>query len=130
MAETQGLKPSQQRAIAALLSTRNVAEAAEKAQVGERTLYRWMGEAPFKLALLEAEAGAIDAATRRLIGLQDSAIGVLEEVLNNPECFVWARLTAARSVLDYLLKLRELRNVEERLAALEAMLPDLQGRQR
>jgi hypothetical protein len=117
------LNTKQRRAIAALLSTRDVPAAAALAKVGERTLYRWIAEDDaFKLALVAAEGAAIDAATRRLLGLQESAIATLEGVLNDPDASHTARVRAAGMVIDYLLKLRELRNVESRLAALEAAL--------
>jgi flagellar motility protein MotE (MotC chaperone) len=109
----------QRRAIAALLSTRNVGEAAAAAHVGDRTLYRWLAETGFKAALVQAEGDAIDQATRRLIGLQDAAIDTLTGVLEDQKATAGVRLRAAQNVLDYLLKLRDLRNVEERLAALE-----------
>jgi hypothetical protein len=100
-----------------------VPAAAELAKVGARTLYRWLAEdGAFKVALAAAEGVAIDAATRRLLGLQESAIGTLEGVLNDDDASAHARVRAAGMVIDYLLKLRELRNVESRLAALEAAL--------
>src|SRR5512135_1592195 len=108
------LSERQRRAVAALLSARNVAEAARVASVGERTLHRWLADPVFRAALLEAEGGAIDAATRRLVSLTDAAIDTLRAVMNDVEAPRAVQLRAAQGVLDYLLKLRELRNVEER----------------
>jgi hypothetical protein len=125
---TSGGKPGelstkQQRAIAALLCSRDVPAAAALAKVGARTLYRWIAEDDaFRAALTVAEGAAIDAATRRLLGLQESAIATLEGVLDDADASPSARVRAAGMVIDYLLKLRELRNVESRLAALEQAL--------
>jgi hypothetical protein len=118
----EGLSERQRRAIAALLSARNVGEAARAANVGQRTLYRWLADAGFRAALLEAEGDAIDAATRRLVGLTEAAIDTLTTVMNDAEAPRGVQLRAAQGVLDYLLKLRELRNVEERLSRLEGLL--------
>ncbi|MFM8320970.1 MAG: transposase family protein [Chloroflexota bacterium] len=118
------LTPRQQRTIAALLQARNVSDAARMAGVGERTLYRWMGDPLFRAALASAEGDAIDQATRRLVGLQDGAIDLLQAMLEDPTAAAAVRLRAAQSVLDYLLKLRELRDVEARLAALEKAVLD------
>lgn len=107
----------QRKAIAALLSTRNVTEAAQASQVGERTLYRWLTLPDFRSAVTEAEGEAIDAAARRLIGLQDSAINTIQDVLAKASAAV--KLRAAQTILDYLLKLRELRSIEHRLTELE-----------
>ncbi len=114
------LNHKQQKAIAALLSSRDVQEAAKAAGIGERTLWRWMGEPEFAQALTHAEAGAIDTATRRLVQMQNGAIDTLQAVLDDPKVAPSIRLRAATAVLDYLLKLRELRNIEARLMALEA----------
>jgi len=114
------LTPKQSRAIPALMTARNVGEAAKAANVAERTLYRWLGDPAFRLRLNEAEGEAIDTATRRLLQLQDPAIDALSDVLQDPGTSPTARLRAATAVLDYLIKLRELRNIEARLLALEA----------
>lgn len=121
MAENE-LTTKQKQAIAALLSSRNVVEAAKAAHVGERSLYRWMNLPDFRAALIDAEGGAIDQATRRLIGLQNGAIDTLESVLIDSQTSAGVRLRAARAILDYLIKLRELRNLEERLINLESMV--------
>lgn len=109
----------QQAAVRALLACKSVAEAAQLARVGERTLYRWLADPAFRAALSAAEGDLLDAATRRLLGLQEDAIEVFEAVLKDARVSASARLRAAQAVLDYLLKLRELRDVEQRLTALE-----------
>lgn len=114
------LTPKQTRAIPALMSARNIGDAAKAANVAERTLYRWMGDPNFRLRLNEAEGEAIDTATRRLLQLQDPAIDALGDILQDPETSPTTRLRAATAVLDYLIKLRELRNIEARLLFLEA----------
>lgn len=113
------INAKQERAILALLSTRSVAEAAALAKVGERTLWRWLSDPLFRVSLAGAEADMLDAATRRLLQLQDEAIGTVQAIMQDCEASAGVRLRAAQAVLDYLLKLRELRNVEQRLTALE-----------
>ena len=110
----------QRKAVAALLSSKNVAEAAAAAGLGERTLYRYMGDPAFRLALADAEGMAIDNATRRLLTMQDLAIDTIADVLSDSASSAGVRIRAAGQVLDYLLKLRELRNIEQRLVLLEA----------
>lgn len=109
----------QQAAVRTLLACKSVAEAAQRARVGERTLYRWLADPAFRAALSAAEGDLLDAATRRLLALQEDAIGAFEAVLRDAHAAPSARLRAAQAVLDYLLKLRELRDVEQRLTALE-----------
>lgn len=116
------LTPRQRRAIAALLGSKDIKAAAELAKVGERTLYRWLNLPSFRAALLEAEGEAIDQATRQLIYLQGPAISVIAGTLADRSNAAGVRLRAAQSVLDYLLRLRELRNIEKRITDLEAAL--------
>ena len=117
-----GMTTKKHVAIAALLSSRNVVEAAKLAKVGERSLWRWLREPAFQAALTEAEGAAIDEATRRLIGLQSDAINVLQDTLTDRKALPGIRMRAAQSILDFLMRLRELRNVESRLAKLEAII--------
>lgn len=117
---TGTLTPKQQRAVRALLEQKSVGDAAKSIGVGERTLFRWLTDPAFKLALSAAESDLLDAATRRLLSLQDAAIGTFESLLaDGSEASDTVRLRAASAVLDHLLKLRELRDIEQRLTALE-----------
>ena len=118
----QKLTPGQKRAIEALLSTKSVREAAEAAELGERTVFRYLGDPFFRQQLSAAEGDLIDQATRRLLALQGAALDTFEGVLASEEASDTVRLRAAQSVLDSLLKLRELRNIEARLVALESAI--------
>lgn len=114
------LSAKQHRALSALLTSKSVAEAAAATGLGERTIYRWLTDPVFRQALSAAEGDLIDAATRRLLTLQGSALDTFEAVLGDATVSAGVRLRAAQAVLDYLLKLRELRDIEQRLQALEA----------
>jgi AcrR family transcriptional regulator len=122
MANSGALSAKQSKAIAALLSSKTVLGAAELAGVSARTLTRWLADDDFKAALTEAESEAIDAATRRLIGLQSEAVDCLHDTLTDRKALPGIRMRAAQSILDFLMRLRELRNVEKRLAALEKII--------
>lgn len=115
------LTSRQQRAIAALLASKNVSEAAHAAGVGERTLYRWLAEDDaFRAGLNRVEGQMLDTAARRLLSLQEQAVGTLEYLLIQAESES-VRLRAAQVAIETSLKLRELRDVERRLTALEQM---------
>jgi hypothetical protein len=113
------LSAAQHKAIAALLVSRNLRDAAKVADVPERTLWRWAGDPRFLAALHSAEGGLIETSMRRLLQLSEKAIDQLDSLLDSPKPEL--RLRAAQTVLDQLLTLRELTNVESRLAALEAI---------
>lgn len=124
MAASGALSTKQAKAISALLTTKSVVDAARLAEVGERTLARWLNEdRSFRQALSAAESGLIDNASRRLLQLQDGAIDAIEGFLaEGADVSDNVRLRAAQAALDYLLKLRELRDIEQRLSALEAAI--------
>lgn len=117
--KTGALSARQTAVIAALLETRTVADAAEKTGTPARTIYRWLLQDDFKQALQTAESGMIDEAVRRLLGMQQQALTALQVVMMARDTPPSARVAAARTVLDSMLRLRELRTVEERLTALE-----------
>lgn len=122
MAEIVSLSPGQTRAIIALLEQSNIKQAAQAANVAERTLYRWLADDAFRQALNEAEGMAIGAASRRLVKLTERALDVVEVVMNDIAAHPNTRLKAADMVLSNLLRLRDLATVEARLARLEESL--------
>lgn len=119
MADNGSLSARQQRAIAALLASKTVSEAASAASVGERSLYRWLAEdQAFRAELARAEGELLATTTRRLLALQGQAIEALEYLLTRGES-EGVRLRAAQVALELSLKLREQVSIEQRLQALE-----------
>ncbi len=121
MAENSRLTSKQNRAITALVSSRGIRQASQVTEIPERTLYRWLRQPAFRAALTEAESLAVEHAARRITALSDQAVNVLEHAMSDRTPMT-IRLRAAQSVLEYLLKLRELVSIEERLARLEEQL--------
>lgn len=122
MNKTGALSAKQTVVIAALLEARTVADAAEKTGTPARTIYRWLSDPSFQTALRTAEDGVIDEAVRRLLGMQQQALSALQVVLVARDTPPSARVAAARTVLDAMLKLRDHRTFEERLAAIESAM--------
>ncbi len=113
------LSPKQHQAIQALLIQSSVPNAAASVGVSVRSLYRWLDEPAFRLALNTALDKSIDAAARGLVGLTEKAIKVVGTVLDNEQLHPATRLRAADLVLSNMLKLAELRTLAQRVAALE-----------
>lgn len=111
----------QTKAIEVLLTSRSIQQASEICGLAYKTLRRWMGDPTFKAALIQREGETLDAATRRLAGLGNDAIDTMAAIMANGEN-EQTRLRAAQGILDNLLRLRELRGVEERLTALETVV--------
>lgn len=113
------LSPAQFKAIEMLLTCGSVSEAATAANVTTNTIYRWMKDDTFLTALRAAEGVAIAGLSRALAGLGESAAGVLKAALGEGEKMN-TRLRAVEIVIGNLLRLRELVDLEERVAELEA----------
>lgn len=124
MASNGTLTNRQRRAIAALMSSRNVSAAAQAAGVGLRTLHRWLDDPSFVAELKSAESAAIDQAVRRLAELSGAAIETLAGAMQNTDATTGARVQAANVALSQLLRLRELHDLEQRIAALEEVRKD------
>lgn len=119
MSDEKTLTVKQMAAIRSLLVNPSMSAAAGAADVAERTISRWLSEQPFRDALATAQGDALDAAARSMVGLTESAITVLQSVLDAPEEKTSNRLRAASIVLDNVLRLVELRDLARRVAALE-----------
>ena len=123
MSENVGLNRNQKRAIAALLKHRTITAAAAAIGLNDRTIYRYLEDPVFKQALTQAESDLINEAGRRLISGQDAALDALQELISAAEKDSDRRL-AAQAWLDFCLRWRELKNIESRLAVLEAVIYD------
>ncbi|HEY3311211.1 MAG TPA: hypothetical protein VGK00_06175 [Anaerolineales bacterium] len=119
---TPQLKPQQRRAIAALLTERDIRAAAIKAEVSERALYRWLDLPDFKAELQTASRQAIDTAILRLSELTGQAVDTLRDVMTDKATSAGTRVQAANIALARLLDLRELQELEERLQRIEKEL--------
>lgn len=113
------LTPKQRRAVAALVEHGEIQAAATAANVARSTLYEWLQQPAFTSALRDAEAAALRELTRGLLALGKRATGAIAGVLDDPDATAAAKLRAADVVLGKLLQLRELVELEERVAALE-----------
>lgn len=121
------LRPRETRAVAALLTERTLAGAAQAAGVGEKTIRRWLKRPDFASALRDAQAEAVGDALGRLRAVTGEAVQTLRDlaVSANSES---VRLGAARSILDFALRATELDDLAERIQLLEQAAVEGQGR--
>jgi phage terminase small subunit len=122
------LSANQQRLLTALVTNRTVEAAATVAGVSKSSAYRWLKEPQFADALRRVELAALSEATRALISLHHKAVETLENVMDDPDAPAGTRVRAASEVVSSTLKLREIVDHEERIAALEQRLNLAEGR--
>ncbi len=113
------LKPKHIQAIAAILTTSSLTEAADKVGLTERTLYKWMTEIEFRTALYAEEDRIIDQAVRHLLTLSERALSTFDDILTKEGVNDNTKLRAAALVMENLLRLRELQTIDARLRELE-----------
>ncbi len=117
------LTPGQEAAIAALIGSPTYAAAAQAAGVGERTLRRWINSDPqFRRRLHQARSAVFDQAVRLLYLASPKAAGVLDGIAQDDAAPKTARVSAARALLHYSCRGRELADVDARLDMLEDRL--------
>jgi hypothetical protein len=123
-ADAAKLGRKKENAIVALLSQRNVEEAARAAGVPPRTLYRWLKEPEFKAAYREARRDGLAQAGARLHQMSAAAVSTLGKIMVDPKAPAASRVRAAHSVLEHAAKAIEIEDLEARLAALELSAKD------
>jgi transposase-like protein len=108
-----------EEAIAALLSQRNVEEAAKTIGVATNTLLRWMKDPEFDKDYRAARRAAYSQSTARLQQASSAAVSTLLELMVDGTTPASTRARAAECVLNHAAKAIELEDVEARVAALE-----------
>jgi len=109
----------QEEAIAALLTQRNVEEAAKSIGISANTLMNWMKRPDFDAAYREARRLAFRQSISRLQQASSAAVTTLLKVMVDPTAPHSTRVRAADSVLDHSAKAIELEDIEARVAELE-----------
>ena len=109
----------QEDAIAALLTQRNVEEAARAAGIGTRTLLRWLKLPEFQAAYRQARREAFGQAVARLQQGASAAATTLLKTMIDPATPASVRVRAAECVMNQATKAIEIEDIEARLAAIE-----------
>lgn len=112
---------AKEKALAALLASKSVTEAAQASGIGERTIRRYLKEDAefsqeylnYRTALMDETAAHLQAA---LTTAADTLARACDDISFPPGC----RISAARALLDMGLKYVETANILRRLDALEA----------
>lgn len=120
----RGQSRKREQAIAALLSSNTIADAARVCGIGLRTLKRWLAEDVFQEAYRDAQRELLESAVNKLRRAATEFVEALQHVATNKEAPPAARATAARSGLEVLLKAAGLEELERRVAELEQRLTE------
>ncbi len=115
-----GLTPSQERAIQALFTSRSIAAAARKADVGESSLRRWLREDDnFQDKLRRLREQSLSHAALQLQEGVSKAVGILYDLIGRDKRIEPGRSSLIRTALDYGFRSSIYSDVIERMKTLE-----------
>ncbi|MGA2157030.1 MAG: hypothetical protein ABSH37_21675 [Bryobacteraceae bacterium] len=109
-----------EEAIAALLTQRNIEEAANAIGVSTKTLLRWTKDPKFDAAFRKARRTAYGQATARLHQASGAAVSAVLKIMVDSSAPPSTRLRAADIVLEHTAKAIEIEDIDARVTALEA----------
>lgn len=119
------MTPNKEKLLAALLTSRTKKEAAAAAGISDRTMRSYFEDKEFCQRYREAFAGVIEDATRQAQALLMPAISTLQTVMEDEEIPAQARITAAKSIIDYSMRLTEQNDIMRQLDELERWKEEL-----
>jgi hypothetical protein len=117
----------QEEAIVALMTQKNVDEAARTAGVGARTLWRWLKLPEFQAAYREARRTAFSQSIARLQHAASAAVSTLLKIMVDLNAPVASRVRAADCVLEHASRAIEIEEVEARVSELEQTVAQAEG---
>lgn len=121
------MTPKQQKALVALLTQPTKEKAATAAGITSKTLRSYLEDPEFQAEYKRAFTGLVEDATRQAQQAISPALATLREIVVDKEENAQARISAARSVLEYSLKLTEATDILSRLDELEAAVGGIHG---
>src|SRR5579864_2362707 len=109
-----------EEAIAALLTQRNIEEAAKSIGIAPNALLKWMQLPEFQAEYRKARRAAHAQSIARLQQATGAAVSTLLKVMVDAGTPASTKVRAADSVLNHSAKAIEIEDIEVRVAALEA----------
>jgi AcrR family transcriptional regulator len=116
------LTPNQERAVIAMLEHPTIEGAAKAVGVNKTTLWRWLQDEDFHAAYMKARRESVKQAIARMQQATGEAVTVLQEIMNDKQALVFARVASAKAIIEYSIKAVELEDLEQRLSQLESIL--------
>jgi hypothetical protein len=121
-------KKNEDALLLALACGATVEAAAKQCGICDRTVYRRLKEPAFKAKLSEMRSDMVRRAAGMLTAAASAAVNTLLS-LQKESAPPAVRLGAARAILELGIKVREMAELENRIAALEAQLNGDPGRE-
>lgn len=125
MEDSGKLTHKEMQVVNAVLTSKTLREASEKAGVSESTLYRYLKKEHIQKALDRKSREAMGSVLRYFVSLGTKALGNIEQLLDSK--YERIRLEASKYILDMIVKIKELQELEERIESLERIVQEQKG---
>lgn len=122
------MTPKKHKALLALLTNPTKERAAEAAGITSKTLRGYLADPEFQAEYKKAFADLMEDATRKVQQTLEPAVAVLREIMEDRSENSQVRVSAARSVLEYGLKMTEQTDILTRIQELEAAMEGEYGK--
>lgn len=113
------MTPNKERALQALLTQPNKKAAAEAAGISTRTITTYLADKEFQAAYKKAFGELVKDATRQAQQSLSPALSALLGIVKDEEENSSARIAAARTLLEYGLRLTEISDILQELSTVE-----------
>lgn len=117
LVKEDSLTPRQTAALPYIAAEPNLVRGAQAAQVGRRTLMRWMHDPAFRAELERIRENIADLAYTELEGLTLKSVMRLDQLLDDPDPNV--RHRALKTALSLSLNVRDQRDIRQQLETVE-----------
>ena len=113
------LTPRQKRAVESLIVCNTISDAAKRANMNERTLYRWLQQEEFQSVVRRARQLSLTQLATHMQHVAARAAGTLNEVMEDKNATSASRVSAARCSMEMYYKAATLEDIQERLMTME-----------
>ena len=111
----------------AMLTSRTVEEASEKADITRNTAYRYLNNDEWQKEYRQKRNELTDTLTSHLLQLGTQAIETLESNMTDPDATPATKNTTAKTILDYIYSNYDREQIVERLEEIERVLAEQGG---
>ena len=111
----------------AMLTSRTVEEATEKADITRNTAYRYLNNDEWQKEYRQKRNELTDTLTSHLLQLGTQAIETLENNMTDPDATPATKNTTAKTILDYIYSNYDREQIVERLEEIERVINEQGG---
>lgn len=119
-----GLTPKQEKFMVAMVTSKTITEAAERAGITRGTAHRYLKDITFKKVCRRYRSELMQQTTSLLQSASIEAVEVLRNIMLDDSISPYARQQSAQTILNAAYKAHELDDIVEMVEELEARFED------